>query len=205
VENLVNVLEQLPRPSASIVVLTHNNLELTRACLDSIDQCTEDNQFETIVVDNASTDDTQEFLKHWAGDRCDRRLILNAANRGFAAGNNQGLAAARGDYLVMLNNDTEVTQGWLPTLMNHLRRSPGLGIVGPVTDNIGNEARITLRYRNRRVDQAGWKIACAEDVFVRHHLSATFGKLGAGRRELLERNRKIYEAKWGAWIPHQHR
>lgn len=263
VENLVNVIKQLPRPSASIVVLTHNNLELTRACLDSLEHCTAGHQFETIIVDNASTDGTQAFLKQWAGDRSDRRLILNDANRGFAAGNNQGLAVARGDYLVMLNNDTEVTQGWLSTLMNHLRRSPELGIVGPVTDNIGNEACITLRYRDReemyrkaraytlahmgellpirtlaffcvmlprrvyeqvgpldesfglgfyedddycrRVEQAGWKIACAEDVFVRHHLSATFGKLGTGRRELLERNRKIYEAKWGPWTPHRFR
>lgn len=48
----------------------------------------------------------------------------------------------------------------------------------------------------RRIEQAGLRVACAEDVFVRHHLSASFGKLGKGRRELLERNRKIYESKW---------
>ncbi len=264
VADFATVIERLPRPSASIVVLTHNNIDLTRACLESLERFTHyDGNWEVIVVDNASTDGSREFLQQWASGNGRRIVILNEANCGFAAGNNQGLAVASGEYLVMLNNDTEVTQGWLPTLMNHLRRSPELGIVGPVTDNIGNEARVSLHYRSademhrraraytlahmgetfpirtlaffcvmlpqavhervgpldesyglgffedddycRRVEQAGWKIACAEDVFVRHHLSASFGKLGAGRRELLARNRRIYEAKWGAWIPHRHR
>lgn len=263
VDNLVTVIERLPRPLASIIVLTYNNLELTRACLDSLEQFTESWRYEVIVVDNASTDGTPEFLQQWADARHDRTIVLNDNNRGFSAGNNQGLAIARGEYLVMLNNDTEVTQGWLPTLMNHLRRDQSLGIVGPVTDNIGNEARIGLSFRSRdemhrkaraytfahmgeavpistlaffcvmlprriyekigpidesyeqgffedddycrRVELAGWKIACAEDVFVHHHLSASFGKLGKKRQELMERNRKIYEAKWGAWIPHKYR
>lgn len=263
VDDLVAVMDRLPRPLASVVVLTYNNLELTRACLESLERHTQRGAYEAIVVDNASTDGTQDFLRRWSEGRNDRIVILNEANRGFAAGNNQGLAVARGAYLVMLNNDTEVTQGWLPTLMNHLRRDAELGMVGPVTDNIGNEAKISLRYRNReemyrnarvhtlshmgellpmrtlaffcvmiprkvfervgpldesyglgffedddycrRVEQAGWKIGCAEDVFVRHHLSASFGKLGKGRRELLERNRRVYEAKWGPWIPHRHR
>jgi GT2 family glycosyltransferase/glycosyltransferase involved in cell wall biosynthesis len=263
VDDFVAVIDRLPRPSASVIVLTYNNLELTRTCLESLECHTERGSFETIVVDNASTDGTQDFLHHWFEGRNDRIVILNEANRGFAAGNNQGLTVARGEYLVMLNNDTEVTQGWLSTLMNHLRRDAELGMVGPVTDNIGNEAKITLRYQGpeemhrkartytlahmgellpmrtlaffcimiprkvyervgpldegyglgffedddycRRVEQAGWKLGCAEDVFVRHHLSASFGKLGKGRRELLEHNRKIYEAKWGLWIPHRHR
>lgn len=263
VDELVGVIDRLPRPSASVVVLTHNNLDLSRACLESLARFVDPQCCEIIVVDNASTDGTQDFLRQWAETGRGRKLILNERNHGFAAGNNQGLAAAGGDYLVLLNNDTEVTQGWLPTLMNHLRRNPDIGIVGPVTDNIGNEARIALRYTSaeemqgkarrytlahmgerlpirtlaffcvmiprevylqigpldesyglgffedddycRRIEQAGLRVACAEDVFVRHHLSASFGKLGKGRRELLERNRKIYESKWGPWNPHRYR
>jgi GT2 family glycosyltransferase/glycosyltransferase involved in cell wall biosynthesis len=263
VEGFVGVIDGLPKPLASIVVLTYNNLELTQACLNSIERFTEQGRYEVIVVDNASNDGTRAFLQQWAGTRADRAIVLNDENRGFAAGNNQGLALARGEYLVMLNNDTEVTQGWLPTLMSHLRHDPSLGMVGPVTDNIGNEARIRLSFRNpdemcskarvytlahmgetipmrtlaffcvmlprqvyekigpidesygqgffedddycRRVELAGWRIACAEDVFVHHHLSASFDKLGKGRQELMERNRKVYEAKWGPWIPHKYR
>ena len=263
VADLVKVIEALPRTLVSVVVLTYNNLELTRACLESLEHCTPAGHFETIVVDNASQDGTPDFLRHWAADRSDRVLILNDTNRGFAAGNNQGMAAARGDYLVLLNNDTEVTPGWMHTLVNHLRRDPGLGLVGPVTDNIGNEAKIALRYKNaaemqqearaytlahmgellpmrtlaffcvmmtrevyatvgpldeayglgffedddycRRVEQAGLKLGCAEDVFVHHHLSASFGKHGKARGELLQRNRKLYEQKWGPWTPHRYR
>jgi hypothetical protein len=79
-----------------------------------------------------------------AGHR--RRLILNAENLGFAAGNNVGLAAATGELLVMLNNDTYATPGWVRTLCNHLRRDQRLGLVGPVTNNIGNEAKIDIAY-----------------------------------------------------------
>ncbi|TAM01843.1 MAG: glycosyltransferase [Paraburkholderia sp.] len=73
-------------------------------------------------------------------------LILNDDNRGFAGGNNQGLAAATGEYLVILNNDTVVTRGWVLRMVNHLRHNPELGIIGPVTNNIGNEARIDTCY-----------------------------------------------------------
>lgn len=263
VEEFDRVVERVRRPLASVIVLTYNNLDLTRECLSSIERETDYATHEVIVVDNASSDGTPEFLQQWAQGRPERTVILNSENRGFAAGNNQGLAAARGDYFVILNNDTEVSPGWLPTLIGHLHRDPTVGLVGPVTDNIGNEARVVLRYRNkadmprraraytlahmgeafpirtlaffcvmlprrvyekvgpldesyglgffedddycRRVEQAGWRIVCAEDVFVHHHLSASFGKLGKGRKELLERNRRIYEAKWGTWVPHRYR
>ncbi|MFN9966094.1 MAG: glycosyltransferase family 2 protein, partial [Lysobacteraceae bacterium] len=58
----------------------------------------------------------------------------------------------------------------------------------------------------RRVEQAGWSIACAEDVFVHHHLSASFDALKAeAKRALFEKNKALYESKWGTWIPHEHR
>ena len=58
----------------------------------------------------------------------------------------------------------------------------------------------------RRVEAAGLGVACAEDVFVHHHLSASFDKLKAGKRqELFLRNKAIYEAKWGEWQPHRYR
>lgn len=252
----------------SVVVLAYNNLEFTRACLSSIELYSDYRNLEVIVVDNASSDGSVEFLRAWveqpspAGHR--RRLLLNEANLGFAAGNNIGLAAAHGEVLVLLNNDTYVTPGWVRDLRNHLRRDPRIGLVGPVTNNIGNEARIeiaygdmeqmleravqhTLRYPGvtmpmrtlaffcvamprqvyeqvgpldeafgqgffedddycRRVEVAGWKVECAENVFVHHHLSASFDQVKAERRaELFERNKATYEAKWGPWEPHSYR
>ena len=70
-----------------------------------------------------------------------------SANRGFAPANNQALAAARGDVLVLLNNDTVVPRGWLAGLMRHLE-DPTAGAVGPVTNRIGNEAEVAVGYES---------------------------------------------------------
>ncbi|UUZ65747.1 glycosyltransferase [Polaromonas sp. P1-6] len=150
VEALFRVVATLPEPRASVIVVTYNNLELTRICLKSLEQLTECNWVETIVVDNASSDGTSEFLQQWEASAPNRKTILNSNNLGFAAANNQGLALSQADYLVMLNNDTEVTSGWLQTLINHLASDKTIGMIGPVTNNIGNEARIKTRYQNSR-------------------------------------------------------
>jgi GT2 family glycosyltransferase/glycosyltransferase involved in cell wall biosynthesis len=251
-------------PSASVIVLCYNNLDFTKACLSSLERHTRYLDWELIVVDNASSDGTADWLREWARDRDDVVLVLNEKNLGFAGGNNSGLAAARGDVLVLLNNDTYVTVGWLHGLVRHLRENPSLGLVGPVTNNIGNEAKVDLEYASmeemgdaawrytsarfrqllrtstvaffcvamrrevyekiggldedfgvgffedddycRRVSAAGYDIAIAEDVFVHHHLSASFEALGAARKqELFEKNKAVYEAKWGEWTPHVYR
>lgn len=266
-DHRVTALEQLilsvPRPSVAIIVVTFNNLKLTRICLDSLAQFSECEWVETIVVDNASSDGTPDYLINWESSAPRRRAIFNSSNRGFAAANNQGLATARADYLVMLNNDTQVTADWLMTMVNHLRFDKTIGMLGPVTNNIGNEAKIKIRYQNsadmhrkarrytlahagqllpirtlaffcvmlprtvyeqvgpldeafglgffedddycRRVEKTGLRLMCAEDVFIHHELSASFNKLGKDRQALLEKNRKIYEAKWGPWTPHRRR
>jgi GT2 family glycosyltransferase/glycosyltransferase involved in cell wall biosynthesis len=132
-------------PLASIVIVTYNNLDYTRLCLDSIYANTVYPRFEVVVVDNASQDDTPAFLQEFAASHSNCTVILSDMNDGFARGNNRGLAAARGDYLVFLNNDTVVPRGWLSRLIYHLR-DPAVGMVGPVTNSIGNEARIAVDY-----------------------------------------------------------
>ena len=254
------------RPArVSVIVVTYNNLDYTMNCLDSLQRFSDWSELEIIVVDNASQDDTPAFLRKWASEGDLRHVILNTDNRGFAAANNQGLAAASGAYMVLLNNDTFVTRGWVRSLLAHLRRDPAVGLVGPVTNNIGNEARVDTdygvdmeamaRFANeytarhagrafgidnlaffcvamsrstyqaigpldeafgigffedddycRRVEQAGLRCVCAEDVFIHHQLSASFDALKAEQRlALFERNKRIYEAKWGPWQPHSYR
>jgi GT2 family glycosyltransferase/glycosyltransferase involved in cell wall biosynthesis/SAM-dependent methyltransferase len=251
-------------PKVSVIVVTYNNLELTRACLSSLEEYSENTQLEIIVVDNASSDGSPAFLSEWVVEKSNHKLILNDENRGFAAANNQGLEYATGDYLALLNNDTYVTPGWIRTLVRHLERDKTIGLIGPVTNNIGNEAKIDIAYGDmddmllksaaytrkrigrtyplrtaaffcvmmpratyervgkldeafglgffedddycRRVEHLGLGIICAEDVFIHHHLSASFNKLKQEeRRSLFEKNKATYEAKWGEWLPHSYR
>ncbi len=118
----------------SIIILTWNQLALTQACLASIAQYT-DLSYELIMVDNGSSDGTVIWLRQQA--EMDRRITIieNAANLGFAAGCNQGIRAAKGSRLILLNNDTVVTPGWLSGMNELLERYPDAGIIGPMTNS----------------------------------------------------------------------
>ncbi len=131
--------------SVSIVVVTHGGLPFTRLCLESVLAHSGDCDFELIVVDNGSDDGTPDYLAKLAGRNARVRILLNGRNVGFAPACNLGLGIAGGEHLVLLNNDTMVAPGWLGGLLRHLR-DPGVGLVGPVTNRIGNEAEVPVDY-----------------------------------------------------------
>ena len=166
--------------------------------------------------------------------------------------------------VVLLNNDTYVTRGWIQDLVRPLIRDKTIGLVGPVTNMIGGVQKVSLHYRDmsemaeraraftmlrkgslyetdaiaffcvalrrevvrevglldpafglgffedddycQRIIKAGYRIVCADGVFVHHHLSASFNELEYGvKGELFKKNRIIYEEKWGKWTPHRYR
>jgi GT2 family glycosyltransferase len=258
----------LPHPApapataaASIVIVTHNQLAFTRLCLESLLANTDGPDYEVIVVDNASTDGTPDYLSDLFERRPAVRVVLNESNRGFAPATNQGLAEAAGVVVVLLNNDTVVPRGWLAGLLRHLE-DPAIGMVGPVTNRTGNEAQVEAPYRtygeferfaagrtsdNRggafdvrilamyctalrrevyervgplderfeiglfedddyalRVRAAGYRVMCAEDVFVHHFGQASFGGLADGTYgRLFAANRRRWEEKWlMPWPPY---
>jgi GT2 family glycosyltransferase/glycosyltransferase involved in cell wall biosynthesis len=131
----------------SIIILTFNNLDYTRQCLESIYAATPLEDFKVVVVDNASQDETPSFLQEFAHTHPNLQCILNRENHGFAGGNNQGIDLALGEYIVFLNNDVVVTRGWLEGLVAHLQ-DPKVGMVGPVTNSAGNECRIPVDYQD---------------------------------------------------------
>ena len=133
-------------PLVSVVVVTYAGLELTRACLQSLLERETWPALEVIVVDNASTDGTPEYLEKAARGNDRLRVILNDSNRGFAAANNQGLQQARGDVLVLLNNDTVVPPGLIGRMVHHLRRDRTVGLLCPTTNFCGNEAKVDPDY-----------------------------------------------------------
>jgi GT2 family glycosyltransferase len=114
------------------------------------------------VIDNASTDGTVEELRRLERDIQNLRVILNDHNAGFGPGNNQGLAAATGDLLFLLNNDTMVPHGWLTRLSRHLADRQ-IGLVGPGTNRTCNEAQVDIPYQTYGEYQAA-----ARDQGERH-------------------------------------
>ncbi len=117
----------------SLIVLTFNGLEHTKRCLDSIQAYTPE-PYELIIVDNASTDGTVEFLREYSEKHEAILVIANRRNRGFAGGMNQGIGAAKGGVVVLMNNDLIVTEGWLPRLHEPFRQFPDCGLVGPMSN-----------------------------------------------------------------------
>ncbi|HYK04769.1 MAG TPA: glycosyltransferase [Thermoanaerobaculia bacterium] len=249
-------------PKVSIVIVSYNNQELTRLCLDSVLRSSMHPNVELIVVDNASSDSSAEMLEALRDERV--RVLLNRENSGFAAANNQALKVATGSYVVLLNNDTVVPRGWLPRLLRHLA-DPQIGLTVAVTNFSGNESRIAVPYTtleemepfadaymwehegtrfdirvaamycvgmrrevydrigpldeefgigmfedddySHRARLAGFRVVCAEDVFVHHFGQASFGKLaGAEYDALWKRNQAHFESKWNVrWEPHRGR
>jgi GT2 family glycosyltransferase len=119
--------QPLDRPRVSIVIPAYNKLEFTRKCLRALEANTPSRLYETIIVDNASTDGTEEFLKQTSTPV---RTIRNQANQGFARACNQGAAAAQADLVLFLNNDTEPQPGWLEPLLQILDRDSDVAAAG---------------------------------------------------------------------------
>lgn len=137
-----------PRPQrawglTSIVIVVHNEWMHTRACLDSIRLRT-DERYELIVIDNGSDDRTREYLESCS----DVRLIVNDTNRGFPAAANQGVAAAHGEQILLLNNDTIVTTGWLRRLLAALHGAPDVGVTGPVSNYVSGPQQVLADYED---------------------------------------------------------
>jgi O-antigen biosynthesis protein len=115
-------------PDVSIILPVFNNLQLTLECLSSISQHAERSvTFEVLVRDDASTDDTAQVVSAIKNVR----LIRNPENIGFLRNCNRALESVRGQYVSFLNNDVQVSKGWLRTLLDTFSNYPKAGAVGP--------------------------------------------------------------------------
>jgi GT2 family glycosyltransferase len=118
---------------ATVIIVNYNGAHLLPACLDALaEQADDSTAFDTVVVDNASVDNSRDLLArnyHWA------RVIASPTNLGFAGGNNLALRQVNTPYAVLLNNDAVPEPGWLRNLLDPLRR-PGSHNVGIATGKV---------------------------------------------------------------------
>lgn len=112
----------------SIIILCWNKVHLTKRCVEALYEVTPEELFELILVDNASTDETPEYLKTLLVKK-NVLVITNKENRGFSAGNNQGAKLSQREYLCLLNNDTIPREGWLEAMLECFQ-DKSVGIVG---------------------------------------------------------------------------
>ena len=123
------------------MVVNWNRRELLRACLRSLSQQV-GAEFETIVVDNGSSDGSADLAER----EFRARVIRNRENRGFCAANNQGIAAGRGEFIALLNNDAEAGPEWLAALHRACSRAPDIGMAA---------SKILVWEDRGRIDKAG--------------------------------------------------
>lgn len=115
-------------PLVSIVSVNFNQAEVTCAFIESLNKITYPN-IEVIIIDNHSTEDDPSIIKRKYPNII---YIENPINYGFAAGNNFGLMRARGEYVMLLNNDVEVPEGFLEPLVDKLEKNKDIGAASPL-------------------------------------------------------------------------
>jgi GT2 family glycosyltransferase len=115
-------------PLVSIITVNFNHSHVTDEFLDAFYLTNDYPDFEIIVVDNGSTENP---LPAWINKYPSVNFIRSNTNQGFAAGNNLGIASAKGDVLFLVNNDTEFTKGLIQSLLNTLSANPKTGMVSP--------------------------------------------------------------------------
>src|SRR5262245_17927841 len=152
--------------AASILIPCHNEANYTGFCLDSCFRFAS-SPCELLLIDNASTDGTAQLLEEFRNQPSPLHVevIRNETNLSYAAACNQGLARARGEYVVFLNNDTIVTEGWLEGLIAWAKHTPSpptgrpsplpqggrgedwsVGLVGPVTNYAPPPQKVEVDY-----------------------------------------------------------
>ncbi len=136
------VNRRAPDLDISLVIINSNGKGLLKACLDSLPVACEGITWEAVVVDNGSTDGSVEMMRR---EYPDTPFVANRDNRGFTRANNQGLAIARGRYLVLLNNDTEAKPDSFAAAVRYLDEHKDIGAAGLKLLNTDGTRQLSCR------------------------------------------------------------
>ncbi len=137
------------RPTVSVIVVSYNSDAYLAECLAALLAAEPTLPTETLVVDNASTDNSLMVLEEWAKQQPDLQIMRSQVNRGYAGGVNLALSQAQGTYVAVLNPDMRVSPGWLTRLVAFLEEHPPVGAVNPL---------ILLHASDERINAAGQEV-----------------------------------------------
>jgi GT2 family glycosyltransferase len=128
----------------SLVVLGFKNFDVTtRACLESLKPALADPEVEVLVIDNGSPDDSGEKTKLWCAEHPRVKCLISDYNRGYAGGMNWGASCARGQWLLLVNNDTVFPSNAIASMKRVITEAPSdTAMLGPVTNAAGNGQRL---------------------------------------------------------------
>ena len=236
-----------------IVIPVWNQPVFTKDCVESVISNTADVDYKLIMIDNASNDETKNYLESLKGLLGHKAIIVrNNNNLGFVKAANQGLRLSDAPYVCLLNNDTLVTKGWLSEMIAVAEGSPHIGLVNPSSNNLGQKpvkgepiesyaAKLAEFHGkfleigsaigfcmlvkrsviekigvfdeiygmgnfedtdySRRSVKEGFLCVRACGAYVYHREGSSFGR-DSVFDENFERNRQIYEFRWGKrrWI-----
>jgi GT2 family glycosyltransferase/ubiquinone/menaquinone biosynthesis C-methylase UbiE len=134
-QDLYSNSQQEENIKVSIVVPLYNNIAYTKEFIDSVTSNTI-SEYEIIFIDNASTDETKDYLNSILISNQNVKVIFNEKNLGFPAAVNQGIQSAKGKYILIANNDIVVTEGWLERIIGVAESDNRIGIVGPISNEV---------------------------------------------------------------------
>jgi GT2 family glycosyltransferase len=175
---------EIPMHNISIIILNWNGKHHLEECLTSVLKQTY-NKFELIVVDNGSTDGSQEYLKEYFPGV---KLICLDKNYGFCKGNNIGIKESKGEYIVLLNNDTVVLPNWLENLYSAFNNDSSIGICASKMISYYNKSALDSAGDGFSICGAGFKIGHTESPDFYSENKYVFGACAGAamyRRDML--------------------
>lgn len=167
----------------SIIILNYNGKDFLNECLASVLKSSYPN-FEIILIDNASTDNSIDLVQRRYGHVPILKIVRNASNLGFAAGNNVGTSYGKGKYIVFLNNDTVVEPNWLIELVSVMESDAKIGAA---------QSKLLSLADKRTIDSAG-------DFVDYYGLSFRRGSWGEEDKGQYDRIEEIFSARGAALI-----
>jgi len=129
----------------SIIIVNWNTKDFLKKCLDSILLCKKDFDYEIIIVDNSSTDQSQKIIENYKLKAENLKTILNEKNLGFAKAVNQGIKLSKGEYILILNPDTTLKEDTLEKIVDFMEKNQSCGILGGKILNPDGTIQLSVR------------------------------------------------------------